>query len=484
MTDSRDSIPVVPTVTLEAEKSRALAKATADVRDDAGLRTLEGRTSSDWSALDDALFAKLDREDAQVAAATRFRGSRAAWGVLAGITAAAAAMLVLAGHVDHDTITGEGRGHARASSGSSSGAARERASKLSRSDSATTVTVNGLTASRERPMAVGDAVEVRGGRAVFVEPSKVTWALESASRISVGHAGGPLVLALERGALEAQVAHVELGEAFAVDIDSARVAVHGTHLRVERVGEKVIVDLTDGVISVGPAPLRGSTYGSLVTAPAHVEFLVSDPRGTLHVEHTAGFVRAATLLPIEDDEAPVAASLVAPVAPPALGLAAAATRAPSFTLAAAGGARTAVPSVAASAPIAADSEPVAAIVPDAPTVVLPPPAPVAVEAVAANTPPATEPVAPVAVAAAPKPGDVGVAAAVKACWEKNAPPRGDVTITVRTTLTVESDDEGAVHVATFDPPLPPAVQSCASEGIYRTHFAGAARIAIPIVLTR
>ena len=104
------------------------------------------------------------------------------------------------------------------------------------------------------------------------------------------------MLSLERGAAEAQVIPVPNGEAFAIDMKSAagntvRVAVHGTHLRVARTNDHVVVDLTEGVVSIGAPPKRGSTLGELVTAPAHVELDI-DAYANLSVQHADNAVRA------------------------------------------------------------------------------------------------------------------------------------------------------------------------------------------------
>ena len=104
---------------------------------------------------------------------------------------------------------------------------------------------------------------------------------------------GALILALERGAVEAQVVPVAAGEAFAVDVEGSRVAVHGTHLRVARDGERVVVDLNEGVVSIGEAPRTGSVLGTLVNAPAHVEFTAADAAGTLTQTHDPAGVRPA-----------------------------------------------------------------------------------------------------------------------------------------------------------------------------------------------
>jgi hypothetical protein len=179
------------------------------------------------------------------------------------------------------------------------------------------VRIGGTSAAAGQAAQAGDRIEVGSGRATFDQTGRVTWALEPQSRVRVTRTEGGLVLALEQGATEAQVVPVPSGEAFAVDItDSsghvARVAVHGTHLRVARTGDHVVVDLTEGVVTVGRAPRAGSTYGTLVTAPAHVEFDVADV-DAVHVDHQATAVRPAVVLAMADK--PAAAPQPLAVAP-------------------------------------------------------------------------------------------------------------------------------------------------------------------------
>ena len=110
------------------------------------------------------------------------------------------------------------------------------------------------------------------------------------------HVQGALVLALQAGAVEAQVVPVPNGEAFAVDVGRSRVAVHGTHLRVARVGEHVVVDLSEGVVSLGEAPRVGSTLGTLVTAPGARRVHRRRRRGDAAVTHDLAALRAPASL--------------------------------------------------------------------------------------------------------------------------------------------------------------------------------------------
>ncbi len=191
--------------------------------------------------------------------------------------------------------------------------------------------INGANAVVGREVFANAHVTSESASAIFDRPNKVRWLLESDSAVSIEHAEGPLVLALEKGGAEAQVVPVPNGEAFAIDVTSAkgnvvRVAVHGTHLRVARVADHVIVDLTEGVISVGAPPKRGSTLGQLVTAPAHVELDIDNMAsgGALDVHHDAASVRTPVTLSAQskvttnDTPAPKPESTAKPSPQPAI----------------------------------------------------------------------------------------------------------------------------------------------------------------------
>jgi hypothetical protein len=292
--------------------------------------------------------------------------------------------------------------------------------------------VNGAPAAVGRALQLGDSVETHGAQAVLERqrPGELTLALERGTRAEVTHVRGPLILALVDGAVEAQVVPVTSGEAFAVDVDRSRIAVHGTHLRVERHGDAVVIDLAEGVVSVGAAPRTGSTTGALVTAPAHAEFSAAAAEETLVVTHDAAAVRAPGL-------AITVAHASAPV-PPAAALA---------------------------GPKPAPAEPRVAA-PSAPQ--HPEPAHVAPPA----QPPAAEPVgAPNAAAS--------LAGEVRRCMTERTHTDG-VTVVVSTTLHLQVNDDGSVRAARFDPPVAPDVNACAATSIYKTRFAHGGAVAIPV----
>jgi ferric-dicitrate binding protein FerR (iron transport regulator) len=311
------------------------------------------------------------------------------------------------------------------------------AGSLRATEGAGEVRVAGLFASAGQVLRAGDTIEADGARAVLERPRRVVWLLEKESGIArarVKSAGESLVVGLEDGAIEAQVTAVPSGEAFAVDVAAGaklvRIAVHGTHLRVSRTASRVVVELSEGVVSIGAPPRTGSTYGTLVTAPAHVEFDATDLAGTLRVDHTPTAVRAPVPLP-HHEHVPSA-----PKEPPA----------------------------AQATPRSLPTQP-------APAAAAPLPRPTA------------EP----AVTATPQPGDgkprlaprEAIAIAVRDCASGRSRP-GDVRVTVTSSLKLQVGAGGVVESAQFVPPLLPEIQSCAAPAIYRAKLEEPGLVTIPI----
>ncbi len=391
----------------------------------------------DWDAIDAKLFARIEAEEAaddaarvaRLGAASTGRGGH--WNIVAGGLAVAAAVALYVGHKPG----GAPLDHANAAVAP----APRVVSALVRADGAGEVQVAGARAAAGAQLRVGEALETHGATAIFEReaatpggPPLVTWSVEDGARVTVGKATGALVVALERGALEAQVTPVPNGEAFAVDVPGAdgtvtRVAVHGTHLRVARVQVeghvRVVVDLSEGVVSIGAPPRAGSTYGTLVTAPAHVELDTGDS-SAIRVSHAPADVRAPVAL------------------------------------------------VAASGPVA-QAVPQA---PGAPAVAPPRPAPASAHA--------AQPLRPPPVAAKPATADpnaeANVAAAVKACMNGRTKGADEVTVTVSSQLEVRLHDDGAVEFARFSPPLPADAQTCAANFIFKTRFPRAGTVTLDL----
>jgi hypothetical protein len=382
----------------------------------------------DWSRIEGDLFARVEA-DRRRARAHAAREQGHVWAAAAAALAAAVVVLVLVARPrpQRAAVQPEGDGVA---------------ATLMAVRGTGDVLVNGAPAAIGAPLQLGDVVEGRGVQATFVHPGRVTVVVEAGARAVVARVEEPLVLTLDRGAVDAQVVPVPSGEAFAVDVDGSRVAVHGTHLRVAREGGHVTVDLSEGVVSVGRAPRVGSVLGTLVTAPAHAEFTAADVHGTMRVSHD----RAAVREPESGFETAVAP---ASTEPPGAAVAPEPGRAPALPAEVRLASST---SPSKNAPATSDSAASPVEPPVAPTV-----------DTAASPAPAPEQTGP------DPDADNTVASAVRRCMSTHPRPP-EVSVAVSTTLHLWVNAQGTVRSARFEPPVAPDVNTCAAEVIYRTRF--------------
>jgi ferric-dicitrate binding protein FerR (iron transport regulator) len=377
----------------------ALDKVVREAREDLGV---EQTRSVDWSEVDRGLFESI-AEDRRIERARFAPRAFRRWPEVALAAAGAVVVFALAA-----------RDGTRARTLDVAPAADEIAGNVLSIDGDGQVRVDGAPAAHGTLIKNGDIIEARGAQATIERPGKLTLRVESGSRATVTHTRGTLVLALAEGAVEAQVVPVASGEAFAVDIDGARVAVHGTHLRVARDGQHVSVDLSEGVVSVGQAPRVGSVLGTLVTAPGHAEFVATNAVETLNVTHDPSAVRSPIHLAAASQVKSLPLVFPAPASPksePSAPLRASAPAAPSH----------------------ADAHPSAS-------------------GIALDTN-----------------ADQVISGAVRSCMAER-PRAENVTVVVRTTLRLELEDDGSVHAARFDPPVAPDVNACAATSIYKTRF--------------
>jgi hypothetical protein len=93
--------------------------------------------------------------------------------------------------------------------------------------------------------------------AVRLEPGTIATVLDVGERVH---------LALETGAVSADVVPVAGGEPFAVDVSGKRVAVHGTRLRVALLADSIEVAVSEGSAVVGAPRGAGRTEGTIVAA--------------------------------------------------------------------------------------------------------------------------------------------------------------------------------------------------------------------------
>jgi hypothetical protein len=290
---------------------------------------------------------------------------------------------------------------------------------------------DGIVAGRH--LGIDETVSLRGsGRAVFASTTdrerNTVWSLGAAldgqwvdpafASVAIHHVQSALVLELGEGVIEVQVGTAVSGrESFAIDVGATRIAAKGTHFRVARHAHKVRVDLTEGVISIGP---RLGFSGPLVSAPAAIELDIDHPE-QLTVQHDG--VRAPD----------------------------------SFETVVVPGTREPVASGAA--PLLSGAHQNSAGVAAAAAASVAPPTPAG-------------PAAPVV-----DPSEL-VLAGVRRCilQQGNAlASTATVAVSVQSTLELDLNANGTVRGARFNPPLHPGAQDCAAAVIYQATFASAAQ---------
>lgn len=255
-------------------------------------------------------------------------------------------------------------------------------------------------------LAVGSRV-VAGAKPVRVEhKGRATWTLAPGSRATVAVVGRYLTIRLDLGSVTADVVPSPRPESFAVEVKDTRIAVHGTHFTVQRVGDHAKVTLERGVVAVGPSNERGHTKGWLMKAPATGTFSLDGAR-TGHVE--------------QGKPAPAEAKLDKPATP------------------------------AAHTPAAS-----------------PPPKATAEPAPAATTEPAPLPVQPTD--AELSSGAEKVAATVRSCFAKHTSSGQGTRISAHSKLSIDIAPGGNITTLRFNPPLAPSVQRCSGAVMQSVHF--------------
>jgi hypothetical protein len=271
-------------------------------------------------------------------------------------------------------------------------------------------------------IAVGTRVTA-GNQPLLVEHhGRARWTLEPHATALVSDAGEFLTVKLESGALSAAVVPNPKPETFAVEVGGTRVAVHGTAFRVERVGERVQVEVSEGTVAVEASGTHSS--------PAFL--LRRDSRGNFALDGRTGSVEGN------------ASEVVAESAGQShrtLGKVASAPRAHQSAPAV----QPAMPELSA--------EPVA---------LLPAPAP------------APAPAAPLQ----PSISDIeaGVSSALELmnrCFHDQTRSTG-IRVSATTGLTLSVAPDGTTQSVTFAPPLAPAVEECAVNGLRALTFARSA----------
>ena len=272
-------------------------------------------------------------------------------------------------------------------------------------------------------LAVGTHVTA-GNRNVVVEHvGRARWTLDPHATASVVDAAEFLTVRLEDGALSASVVPKPKPETFAVEVGGTRVAVHGTAFRVERVGDRIEVEVTEGTVAVEP-----------IGTHSDPSFLLRrGSRGSFGLDGRTGSVEGNASVVMRDSGPKSHREIARSVA-----------ASPSHALA------TATPpaSSAMSAP-SADG----ALNPQPPSAAQPTPA----------------------LPEQPSISDIeaGVSSAVELlnrCFRDKTQSTG-VSVSVSTGMTLSIAGDGTVQSVTFGPPLAPAVEDCGVAGLRNLTFA-------------
>ena len=127
-------------------------------------------------------------------------------------------------------------------------------------------------------LAVGTRVEADARDVSVTHRGRATWTLSPASSAVLAEAGERVTVRLERGSVLSEVVPKPVPETFVVEAAGTRIAVHGTVFRVELDGDRVVVQVREGSVAVGPL---GSVPTFFLKAPAHGDFAADGRSGSI-----------------------------------------------------------------------------------------------------------------------------------------------------------------------------------------------------------
>ena len=273
---------------------------------------------------------------------------------------------------------------------------------------------------------VGVVAEADAHPVSFEKPGIVSFTLHPESRVRVvdvdesGEVPGAITVALLRGSVHAEVTPRPNGEAFAVEIENTRVAVHGTSFTVTREADRIVVDVAHGSVAVGPTGHRGATQGWLVVGPDRAAFSLDGAKraewlGSAHPGQAAADAKGPALVEAR----------------------------PSRT-------KRSAPGAVHAAPVhAAPGTDESSGAPEEPAVATPSPA--EQERIALHS----------------------ILAQIQVCYEQQRTALG-VRFSVESSLRLDVSPEGVVERGTFAPPLSPTLMQCAQRAIDTVRFSAGA----------
>ncbi len=406
-----------------------------------GVRRMVGELQNEpvpalpWAEIERRLLAQIDRD-------RRAQGIPSSpFARIAGVIAAAAAITL-------------------AVSMPSSPASPPKAIAERRVDAASIALAEGHAQARDlSALRAGDVIEAKDAAISFHREGVVTWTLAPGGRarvVSMGDEGVGHTVALLSGSLRAEVTPVTprdasegLIEAFSVEVEGTRVAVHGTAFSVTHADDHVVVDVEHGAVAVGPVGHAGATTGRLLVGPSRASFSLDGGKRAALLPRPLAMTGALAA----DAHKPAAVALRAPSAPPSIEPVAQ-HDAPSLE------------------PVA-QHEPIA---PHAPAIA---PKPAKVAAAESPAPPAIAEQKPVEPAPLPLLTPGAVASRVVSCLRAGTNVSG-VTVSFSSSLLVTVRDDGSVVGARFTTPPKPELVGCASFVVSARFSPGARTIEIPI----
>jgi hypothetical protein len=107
---------------------------------------------------------------------------------------------------------------------------------------------------------------------------RATWTLASNSSATLAGKGERITVRLEQGSVLSEVVPNPKPETFVVEAAGTRVAVHGTVFRVGLENGRVVVQVREGTVAVGPL---GGVPAFFLKAPAHGDFSPDGRSGSI-----------------------------------------------------------------------------------------------------------------------------------------------------------------------------------------------------------
>lgn len=248
-------------------------------------------------------------------------------------------------------------------------------------------------------LALGSRVATAERELSVDHAGRATWTLAPSSSALLAERGERITVQLERGSVLSEVVPNPKPETFVVEAAEARVAVHGTVFRVSLEGGRVIVQVREGTVAVGP---RYGVPAFFLKAPAHGDFAADGRSGSIDGrplgETNERRAEPLKLLPLKVPSAAPQPSLLSPA-----------------------------------------------------TSAEPPPLEPSINDIEA--------------------GISRIVDATTDCFARNTQSAEGVQITVRTALSLQITDSGAVSNVEFQPPLSPEAEECAAKSISQVTFA-------------